>query len=64
MVATWNPAASSNYYTRQRETEYYTGSNEPVGRWYAPAGDFGLADGSAVERQAFKRLVACGDTVA
>lgn len=56
MVATWNPAASSNYYTRQRETEYYTGSNEPVGRWYAPAGDFGLADGSAVERQAFKRL--------
>jgi conjugative relaxase-like TrwC/TraI family protein len=56
VVATWNPAASSNYYTRQRETEYYTGSNEPVGRWYAPAGDFGLADGSAVERQAFKRL--------
>jgi conjugative relaxase-like TrwC/TraI family protein len=56
VVATWNPAAASGYYTRQRETEYYAGSNEPVGHWYAPAGDFGLADGSAVERQAFKRL--------
>jgi len=56
VVATWNPAAASAYYTRQRETDYYTGSNEPVGRWYAPAGDFGLADGSAVEREAFKRL--------
>jgi conjugative relaxase-like TrwC/TraI family protein len=56
VVATWNPAAASTYYTRQRETEYYAGNNEPVGHWYAPAGDFGLADGSAVERQAFKRL--------
>lgn len=56
MVATWNPAAASTYYTRQRETEYYTGTNEPFGHWYAPVGDFGLADGLAVERQAFKRL--------
>ena len=56
MVATWNPAAASSYYTRQRETEYYTGTNEPVGHWYAPAGDFGLADGSAVEPLTFERL--------
>jgi conjugative relaxase-like TrwC/TraI family protein len=56
VVATWNPAAASSYYTRQRDTEYYTGNNEPVGHWYAPAGDFGLADGSAVEPRTFERL--------
>ncbi len=56
MVATWNPAAASSYYTRQRETEYYAGSNEPSGIWYAPAGDFGLADGSSVDRATFERL--------
>ena len=56
MVATWNPAAASTYYTRQRETEYYAGSEEPVGVWYAPAGDFGLVDGSAVDRKTFERL--------
>ncbi|MDO8981324.1 MAG: MobF family relaxase [Afipia sp.] len=56
MVATWNPAAASTYYTRQRETEYYAGSSEPVGQWYAPAGDFGVIDGSQVERETFERL--------
>lgn len=56
MVATWNPAAASSYYTRQRETEYYAGSNEPSGIWYAPAGDFGLTDGSSVDRATFDRL--------
>ena len=56
MVATWNPAASSTYYTRQRETEYYAGSGEPTGIWYAPAGDFGLVDGSSVDRATFDRL--------
>ncbi|WP_061026761.1 MobF family relaxase [Bradyrhizobium sp. CCH5-F6] len=56
MVATWNPAAASSYYTRQRETEYYAGSNEPSGIWYAPAGDLGLVDGSAVDRATFDRL--------
>lgn len=56
MVATWNPAAASSYYTRQRETEYYTGSNEPPGVWYAPAGDFALIDGSPVDRETFDRL--------
>lgn len=60
MVATWNPAASCAYYTRQ--TEYYLGGNEPEGIWYAPAGDFGLVDGTAVERQTFDRLYhAVGD---
>ncbi|MEY9697946.1 MobF family relaxase [Bradyrhizobium diazoefficiens] len=56
MVATWNPAAASSYYTRQRETEYYAGSGEPPGIWYAPAGDLGLVDGSAVDRATFDRL--------
>jgi len=54
LVATWNPAASSAYYTRQ--TEYYAGSNEPAGVWYAPVGNFGLLDGAAVERERFERL--------
>lgn len=56
MVATWNPAAASTYYTRQRETEYYAGSQEPTGVWYAPAGEFGIVDGAPVERDAFERL--------
>lgn len=56
MVATWNPAAASSYYTRQCETEYYVGSNEPSGLWYAPAGDLGLIDGSSVDRETFERL--------
>ena len=56
MVATWNPAAASSYFTRRRETEYYAGSNEPDGIWYAPHGDFGLVDGSTVERETFDRL--------
>ena len=54
MIATWNPAAASAYYTRQ--TEYYAGSGEPAGIWYAPAGDFGIVDGALVERQASERL--------
>lgn len=54
MVATWNPAASSAYYTRR--TEYYLGGEEPPGVWYAPAGDFGLTDGATVERKTFERL--------
>lgn len=56
VVATWNPAAASTYYTRQRETEYYAGSGEPPGIWYAPAEDFGLVDGSSVDRATFDRL--------
>lgn len=56
MVATWNPAAASSYYTRQRETAYYAASSEPAGQWYAPAGDFGVIDGSVVERDTFERL--------
>ena len=56
MVATWNPAAASSYYVRG--TEYYLGAVEPAGRWYAPAGDFGLVDGAEVEPVAFERLYA------
>ncbi|HLZ07705.1 MAG TPA: relaxase domain-containing protein, partial [Chloroflexota bacterium] len=56
VVATWNPAAASSYYTRQRETEYYAGNSEPAGIWYAPAGDFAVVDGSTVDRTTFDRL--------
>lgn len=56
MVATWNPAAASSYYLRG--AEYYLGTIEPTGRWYAPAGDFGLADGAEVKPVAFERLYA------
>ncbi|MCX7321284.1 MAG: relaxase domain-containing protein [Hyphomicrobiales bacterium] len=56
MVATWNPAASSTYYTRQRATEYYAGSAEPSGIWYAPARDFGVVDSSPVDSATFERM--------
>lgn len=56
LVATWNPAASSSYYTRQRATEYYAGSGEPSGIWYAPARDFGVVDSSTVDSATFERL--------
>lgn len=59
MVATWNPAAAADYYTRQ--TAYYTDSGEPAGTWYAPAGSFGLIDGTIVDNAVFERLFAGTD---
>lgn len=56
MVVTWNPAANSSYYLRS--AEYYLGGREPAGRWYAPKKDFGLVDGTLVERPTFERLYA------
>jgi conjugative relaxase-like TrwC/TraI family protein len=61
VVATWNPAAASSYYTRRRETDYYTKSREPEGVWYAPGCDFGLVDGQTVDPQTFERLYAAVD---
>lgn len=58
MVATWNAAAASSYYTRRRETDYYVENQEPEGIWYAPGEDFGLADESKVNRRTFERLYA------
>lgn len=54
MVATWNVAASSAYYVRG--AEYYLGSREPEGVWYAPRGDFSRHDAATVERQEFSPL--------
>jgi conjugative relaxase-like TrwC/TraI family protein len=54
MVATWNPAASAEYYTTQ--TGYYTQAEEPKGYWYAPSHDFGLTDGKTVKPLQFERL--------
>ncbi|MCW5690996.1 MAG: relaxase domain-containing protein [Pseudolabrys sp.] len=39
-----------------RQAEYYLGGEEPPGVWYVPAGEFGLVDGSIVERKTFERL--------
>ncbi len=62
MVATWNPAASATYYSKQ--TAYYAknGGVEPRGRWYAPGGDHGLTDGAVVEADLFERLFAGQDS--
>lgn len=56
VVATWNPAAHSDYYTRQ--TEYYLGGVEPQGSWWTRTGDFGVVNGTRVERELFERLYA------
>lgn len=54
MVATWNPAASAEYYTTQ--TGYYTEAYEPEGYWYAPSQDFGVVDGTALKPLVFEKL--------
>lgn len=61
MVATWNPAASAGYYSRQ--TGYFAkeGGVEPRGLWYAPGGDHGLTDGALVDADLFERLFAGKD---
>lgn len=58
MVATWNPAASAGYYTKQ--TAYYTHGEgvEGPGYWFAPACDFDLIDHSQVNPEAFENLFA------
>ncbi|WP_319797326.1 MobF family relaxase [Nitrobacter sp.] len=54
VVATWNVAASSAYYVRG--AEYYLGEREPDGVWYAPSGDLGQRDATAVQPKEFARL--------
>ena len=54
MVATWNVAASSAYYARG--SEYYLGSREPDGAWYAPRGDLGRVDAATVQAKEFAAL--------
>lgn len=58
MVATWNPAASAQYYSKQ--TGYYTGGTgvEPDGVWFAPGSDLGVVDGTTVNADVFERLFA------
>jgi len=59
MVATWNVAASSAYYARG--SEYYLGSREPDGVWYAPRGDLGRVDAATVQATEFAGLYAGRD---
>ncbi|MCL2716236.1 MAG: relaxase domain-containing protein, partial [Alphaproteobacteria bacterium] len=54
MVATWNVATSKSYYTLC--TEYYLGSREPDGVWYAPRGDFERVNAAMVEAADFSAL--------
>jgi conjugative relaxase-like TrwC/TraI family protein len=54
VVATWNVAASSAYYVRG--AEYYLGEREPDGVWYAPSGDLGRRDATAVQPKEFARF--------
>jgi conjugative relaxase-like TrwC/TraI family protein len=54
VVATWNVAASSAYYVRG--AEYYLGSGEPEGVWYAPRGNLGRRDAATVQPKEFARL--------
>jgi len=56
MVATWNPASSASYYSKQ--TGYYAGGDgvEPQGTWFAPGGDHGVFDGAIVDPESFERL--------
>lgn len=61
MVATWTPAASAGYYSKQ--TTYYAGGGgvEPQGTWFAPGGDHGVLDGAIVDPDSFERLFAGRD---
>lgn len=56
MVATWCPAASSNYYTRQ--TEYFLENGQSAGQWFCPSMQFGIADKSIVQSRQFEQLFA------
>lgn len=54
MVATWCPAASSVYYTRQ--TEYFLANGQSVGHWFCPTGQFEINDKSIVLPREFEQL--------
>jgi conjugative relaxase-like TrwC/TraI family protein len=56
MVATWTPAASAQYYSRQ--TGDYTEAAEPPGEWFARSATLGVASGALVSRDVFERLFA------
>ncbi|HDZ09192.1 MobF family relaxase [Pseudohongiella sp.] len=60
MVATWNPAASSSYYTTQ--TQYYLEGNHIPSVWYCPSGQLDIYDGSQVDIREFENLFAGIDT--
>lgn len=56
MVATWNPAASSGYYTQQ--CEYYIEQGGPQGVWYSPSGQLDITDAASVDSTHFEQLFA------
>jgi conjugative relaxase-like TrwC/TraI family protein len=59
MVATIAAGTTAQYYTKL--TEYYLGGREPAGRWISATNDFGVANGTIVERALFERLHASVD---
>lgn len=56
MVATWNPAASSSYYTNQ--TQYYLEGSHIPAAWYCPSRQLDINDGSQIEIREFENLFA------
>jgi conjugative relaxase-like TrwC/TraI family protein len=55
MVCTVGVGTAADYYLDE-QAEYYTGGKEPSGKWYAPAGTFGLANGGTVDANTFRHL--------
>jgi len=62
MVATWHIAADANYYSREAESQarasYYLDGHQSAGVWYAPEGDFGIADSALVNTALFECILA------
>lgn len=56
MVATWNAAASSSYYTNQ--AQYYLEGGDTRAIWYCPSGQLDINDGSQVDIRKFENLFA------
>lgn len=57
MVLSIGKDGDADYYIT-RQAGYYTGGNEPVGRWYTPDAQFGLVDAGAVDNKIFRDLMA------
>lgn len=54
VVATIAAGTTAPYYSKQ--SEYYLGGNEPVGRWISASNDFGVTNGGTVDNALFERL--------
>jgi len=60
MVATIAAGTTARYYSKQ--SEYYLGGGEPVGRWISSTNHFDVEHGTAIDSALFERLHAGVDT--